>query len=331
MRIALTFNEKRSSDESEAEFDTPDTIGAIARTLASAGHVVTPVEVSGPVDKVILALERLHPELVFNLAEGRTGRFREAFYPALFEQLGIAHTGSGAGALALCHDKALAKRVVAAARVSTPYAQLVRRLDELRAMPLPAIVKPNFEGSSKGITQASVVPRVARAAAVAACERRYPAGALVEEYVDGVDVAVGWVDGLGVLPAIAYAYVPTGPHRIYDLALKRAGRAVRPYAIDAPAAVAAAARAFAALGVVGYGRADFRLTPDGDAVFLEMNPLPTLADDDLYVASGLSRPELLAAIVAAATPRRRTGSPRSPARRAAVARCALPRGRPPAP
>lgn len=325
MRLALTYNLKRSRGEADAELDSAATIRELATALAALGHEVVPIEVSGPIPEIIDRLECARADLVFNLAEGRRGVFREALYPALFEQLGLPHTGSPASVLAICMDKALAKRVVAAAGVRVP-----RDDGEL------VIVKPNFEGSSKGITQASVVPRVARAAAVAACERRYPAGALVEEYVDGVDVAVGWIDGLGVLPAIAYAYVPTGPHRIYDLALKRAGRAVRPYAIDAPAALAAASRAFSALGVVGYGRADFRLTPDGDAVFLEMNPLPTLADDDLYVASGLSRPELLAAIVAAATraaatQRRRTGSARSPARRAAVARCALPRGRPLAP
>src|SRR6185503_17551281 len=132
MRIALTYNEKRSASEAEAEFDSPETIHAIARMLASLGHIVTPVEVGKPVEAVVRELRRLKPELVFNLAEGHGGAFREAFYPALFEHLGLVHTGSPASVLALCMDKAMAKKIVAAARVHTPRAQLVRRLDELR-------------------------------------------------------------------------------------------------------------------------------------------------------------------------------------------------------
>jgi D-alanine-D-alanine ligase len=313
MRIALTFNEKRSDAEHDAEFDSMETILGLARTLASMGHVVTPVEVSGAVDGVIGELRRVAPELVFNLAEGTGGRFREAFYPALLEQLGLPHTGSGASALALSMDKALAKRVVAAARVPTPLARLVRstaELGEIADLVVPVIVKPNFEGSSKGITQASVVTDPAALDAVVAdLLARYPAGVLVEQYIDGIDVAVGWVDGLGVLPPIGYAYEPTGEHSIYDLALKQ-GPPERidvqvPAKLDAVTTqrlLVLARRAFEALGIAGYGRADFRVTPDGSVYFLEMNPLPTLdpRERDLYAAAaaiGKSPRDLLGAIV----------------------------------
>src|SRR5258707_1360931 len=83
--------------------------------LASLGHVVTPVDVSCSIEALIRRLRRIAPDLVFNLAEGQRGRFREAFYPALFEQLGLPHTGSHASVLAVCLDKALAKRIVSAA------------------------------------------------------------------------------------------------------------------------------------------------------------------------------------------------------------------------
>jgi D-alanine-D-alanine ligase len=315
MRIGLTFNQKRSGSEAEAEFDTLDTVHAIARMLASFGHIVTPIEVTRPVDEIVDELRRLAPDLVFNMAEGTRGRFREALLPALCEQLGITHTGSSASVLALCMDKALAKRVIAGARVRTPWARLVRSLDEpLPPIAVPVIVKPNFEGSSKGITQASIVAKPERLAEVVRAQlARYPSGVLIEEYIDGVDVAVGWVEGLGVLPAIAYDYPSTGPNRIYDLDLKQ-GPAER-VELEVPAALTpattralttAATRAFEALGVSGYGRADFRVTEDGRVFFLEMNPLPTLDPEDreLYAAAaahGHTPRELLAAIVASAT------------------------------
>jgi D-alanine-D-alanine ligase len=312
MRIALTYNLRRDGREAHAEFDSRETIAAIASIVRTLGHEVVPVDVTGSIPRVIAMLDKLRPGLVLNLAEGERGTFREAFYPALFEQLGYAHTGSSASVLALCLDKALAKRVVAAAGVRVPRGVLVRDRDDIADVPLPALVKPNFEGSSKGITVASVVttrPRLGPL--VGYLLDRFASGLLVEEFVDGVDVSVAWVDGLGVLPPIAYRYPTTGHFAIYDYALKH--DTPERVMVEIPARLGsdvvdrlddAATRAFAALGVTGYGRADFRVTPDGDVVFLEMNPLPSLApeDIDLYGASALcgkTPADLFACILAA--------------------------------
>ena len=309
MKIALTYNEKRSDAEREAEFDSRDAIAAIARLVASLGHVAVPIDVTGSIPRLTAELQRIAPDIVFNFAEGERGAFREAFYPALFEQLALPHTGSSASTLAVCMDKALAKRVVAGARVRVPRGRLVRSAaDPLGDLEPPLIVKPNLEGSSKGITAASLItePGELRTAVTAALAR-YPGGVLVEEWIPGTEVAVGWVNGIGLLPPIEYRF--DGP--VYDFALKH----LHPERVDVrvPAelsdAVAArlrraASRTFEALGIEGYGRADFRVTPDGEVVFLEMNPLPSLTlaagHDELYVAAaaiGRSPRDLLAAIL----------------------------------
>ena len=304
MRIALTYNEKRTTSEAEAEFDTRATIDALVDRLARLGHTVAAVEVSGPIGALIDRLGRIAPEVVFDIAEGERGAFREAFYPALFEQLGLACTGSSPSTRALCLDKWLAERIVHAAGVRVPGGVVARSVGDLahHALEPPLIVKPNFEGSSKGITSASVVRRPRELeTAVRACLERYPAGALVERFVDGRDVSVAWVDGLGWLPTIAYHHDAI----VYDYALKHITpdrvrieieRAVEPRLRDA------ANRAFEALGVSGYGRADFRITRDGEPVFIELNPLPSLADGELFAAAraiGASPEALLACIVRA--------------------------------
>jgi D-alanine-D-alanine ligase len=300
MRVALTYNLKTSRDEAHAELDTAATIRALATMLGELGHTVTRVEVSGPLERAIGRLRALAPDLVFNIAEGLHGTFREAVWPAVFEQLDLPHTGSGPSVLALCLDKALALRLVAAAGVRVPRGQLVRSIDELGDVAPPLIVKPNFEGSSKGLSL--VTSDVG--ATVADVLARYPAGVLVEEYVAGADVAVGWVEGLGILPAIHYAC----ERPILDREAKLRGIPVE-IAPVSPALRLAAERAFAALGVVGFGRADFRVTPEGEPVFLEMNPLPSLdpAEGDLYSAAGamgVSPRGLIDAIATAGTPRR---------------------------
>jgi D-alanine-D-alanine ligase len=181
------------------------------------------------------------------------------------------------------------------------------KIDELGDLAPPLIVKPNFEGSSKGVRLAR--DRAQLAAAVTTIAGRYPRGVLVEEYVEGIDVAVGWFAGHGQLPPIWYRHDAA----IYDYALKHeTPERVR---VEVPELEpvterrlqVAATRAFEALGVTGYGRADFRITPDGEVVFLELNPLPSLTlatgHDELYVAAahaGLSPRELLGLIVTSA-------------------------------
>ena len=65
---------------------------------------------SGPASRVIARLEALGPDLIFNTAEGHKGKTREAFYPALFEELGVPYTGSDAYTLCVTLDKQLTKR-----------------------------------------------------------------------------------------------------------------------------------------------------------------------------------------------------------------------------
>src|SRR6187455_2259463 len=160
MKIAFTHNLRLTDSEEEAEFDSVETVDGIAAALASAGHEVEKIEVSGPASHLVSRLEASDPDLIFNTAEGRRGRAREAFYPALFDELGFPYTGSDAYVLTLTLDKALTKRIVAAHGIPSPRGRFVTReslsaggLDDL---PFPVIVKPNFEGSSKGISDSSV-------------------------------------------------------------------------------------------------------------------------------------------------------------------------------
>ena len=118
MRIALTYNVRLTDSEEDAEFDSPETIDTIARTLEKAGHQVERVEVTGPASRLVAHLEAFAPDLIFNAAEGRRGKMRRAFYPALFEELGMPYTGSDSYTLCVTLDKAVKKRILASFGVS---------------------------------------------------------------------------------------------------------------------------------------------------------------------------------------------------------------------
>ena len=334
MRIALTHNLRLTDSEEEAEFDTRETVDALASAIERLGHRVERIEVSGPASRTVARLEAFGPDLIFNTAEGRRGRFREAFFPALFDELGMPYTGSDAYALALTLDKQLTKLVLAQHGVSTPRWQYVERPEQLQvnALRYPVMVKPNFEGSSKGITQDSVVEDPLRLhEVVAAALAKYPAGLLVEEFIVGRDVTVPFLEGAapergGVLQPVEYvidtAIAGERRHAIYDYELKtKLDRAV---SVRAPAKLARAQKeriqeqasaVFRVLGVRDLGRIDFRVGEDGRVYFLEINALPSLEPGaGIYVAAaleGLHADGVLGAVIQSAVARYDLAEPRS--------------------
>jgi D-alanine-D-alanine ligase len=298
MRIALTYNLKITSSPEEAEFDSPQTIDAIAGALERAGHEVERIEVSGPASRVIARLEALTPDLIFNTAEGHKGKTREAFYPSLFEELGVPFTGSDAYALCITLDKILTKRILSAYGVPTPRARLVSRatlesgaLDDIA---FPVIVKPNFEGSSKGISGTFSVCEDAYELAEITDRQlnRFEAGLIVERYVRGTDVACHFIEGTGdsgVLDPVEFVIEPqfAGLYNVYDYQLKN----VKPEHVttrpaELPAQViervkSLTRRIVRAMDLRDFGRCEFRVTPPSaghgyEVHFLEVDALPTL-------------------------------------------------------
>ncbi len=319
MRVAYAFNVQQAVEESEAEFDTPETVDYVAGLLEDCGHEVERLDAGLPLPLFVDRLVSARPDLVFNTAEGRSGRFREALYPALYEELGLPYTGSGPWTCAITLDKRLTKSLAAAAGVRTPASLLVQApgdLDELALTP-PLIVKPNFEGSSMGIRESAVVNGVEEARRLAEAELgRFPDGVLVEEFVAGRDVAVAFLEPHGVLGAVEYDFADSSAFYHYELKNERADDVVvRAPAVLSPeqeADLAAAARAvFAACAVRDFARADFRLAGDGTVWFLEVNPLPALLEGaGIYEAAaleGLAPAQVVGAVVESALRRQAAG------------------------
>ncbi|HVX94368.1 MAG TPA: ATP-grasp domain-containing protein [Polyangia bacterium] len=327
MRIAFSHNLRLTDSEEEAEFDSAETVQAIADGLRAGGHEVETIEVTGPASHLAARLESFGPDLIFNTAEGRRGRTREAFYPSLFEELGFPYTGSDAYVLTVTLDKWLTKLVLGQKGIDTPRGRLVtpeefRRLKDPGSLGLafPVIVKPNYEGSSKGIvdeavvrdpkTLAEVLPRALRA---------YPTGVLVEEFVAGTDVTVPFLEGRGddgVLLPVDYLVDPSARSRfnLYDYRLKsaEANKVSVRCPPELPRDVIARLQAISkvatrTLGIRDVGRVDFRLGEDGRIYLLEVNALPSLEHGaSLFAASGreaLSYDETLQSIVESAARR----------------------------
>ncbi|HEY7422918.1 MAG TPA: ATP-grasp domain-containing protein [Gemmataceae bacterium] len=334
MKIGITYDLKADlpvstdlPDDFQEEFDSPVTIEAIAAALRGLGHEV---ELLGDGRELLERLLRQPPDFVFNIAEGHgVGRCREARVPAVLEMLGIPYTGSDPLTLAATLDKDVAKRLVQSAGVPVPRWRVIQPHHQLRTktvlsqrpitLPYTAIVKPAWEGSSKGIRGKCVVDGVEEMVeAVSALRQAHPQPVLVEEYIAGEELTVGVVGNecpqiVGILHV-----VPNQPDErfVYSLEVKRDYRnqvryeswpANQAEAAQTEAVEDAALLAYRALGCRDVSRIDFRLK-DGIAYFLEVNPLPGLNPEssDLVILAclaGWTYEQLIESILRAALER----------------------------
>ncbi len=323
--IAFLHNLQRHQGPEEAEFDTPETVEAIRSALTDLGHRVSLVEASLPTVTLASTLESMAPDLVLNTAEGTHGRFREGFYPGLLEQLKIPYTGSDAYVCTLTLDKHLTKLMVAERGIQVPRWRFVTEMAHLadHDLTFPVIAKPNFEGSSKGITQASVAAdQASLEELVTKALREYPSGLLVEEFIQGQDVTVPYLAEVGVMEPARYHF--GGPQRaygIYDYELKQE----RPDDVEVicpaglPPEVREKLRSFTqiavdTLGVLDFGRVDYRVTESGQVYFIEINALPSLEPGAaIYLAAaefGLKKVgDVLSSVIKSAAKRQKIKKP----------------------
>src|SRR5207248_4673733 len=112
--------------------------------------------------------------------------------------LGIPYTGSDPLTLAVTLDKDCAKRLVKSAGVMVPKDavfypdQDLKELLSRERLPYTAIVKPAWEGSSKGIRGDCVSEKPREVGAlIEALRRDHRQPILVEEYIEGEELTVG--------------------------------------------------------------------------------------------------------------------------------------------
>jgi D-alanine-D-alanine ligase len=335
MRIGITFDLKSDTplpahvpDDFQEEFDSPATIAAIASVLHGLGHEVVEL---GDGRAMLARVLAEPPDFVFNFAEGQgVGRSREARVPAVLEMLGIPYTGSDPLTLAVTLDKDCAKRLVQSVNLTVPQWGLWYPNDDLddistwHYLPYgPMIVKPAWEGSSKGIRGKCVVETPDElAAAIETHRQAYRQPIIAEEYVQGDELTVGVLgnDPPRVLGVMRVVPLTNEERFIYSLEVKRDWRRLVTYECPAkmpPARLKAvedaALKAYGALGCRDVARIDFRLR-DGVPYFLEVNPLPGLNPEssDLVILagrSGVSYPQLITEILHAAMRRHGVAPP----------------------
>jgi D-alanine-D-alanine ligase len=266
----------------------------VAEALRDAGCVVEERDVDAG---LVPALRAAPPDVVWPLLHGATGE--DGAVRDVLDLLGVPYVGAVPSACRIAWDKPVAQSVARAAGLRTPesvalphgtfrelgaqgvLAALVERLG------LPLVVKPARGGSALGV---SVVREVAALPRAMVDCFAYGDVALVEQFVEGVEVAVSVVDigdGPRALPAVEI--VADGGVYDYD-ARYTAGATeffcpARLTEASAQAAADIAVRAHRAFGLRHLSRTDLIVDPDGTPWFLEVNVAPGMTETSLLPQS----------------------------------------------
>ncbi len=335
MDVTLVFNlKKKELDKPEdyfSEFDSEKTVLSIAEAIKKNGHTVNLVEA----DQDLYAYFKTHKtDLVFNIAEGKSSHLRESHVPAILDILNVPYTGSGVTTLALALNKAITKKILRSENIPTPNFQLFYKNHENLdpALKFPLIVKPNREGSAKGISVSNVVHDEKRLfEEVEKIHRFYKQEALVEEFIEGKELTVGILENgkTIILPILEIDFsncVKSGEY-FYSWRMKEFQGNIEmglnptfhcPARLDSHAEKAIkeiALKAHHALGCLDMSRTDIRLSKDNVPYVLEINPLPGLDPEEsnfpmMARAAGIEFSEVVNYIISSAFSRYKKGEPK---------------------
>ncbi|NLN60521.1 MAG: D-alanine--D-alanine ligase [Deltaproteobacteria bacterium] len=226
-------------------------------------------------------------DLAFLALHGKYGE--DGCLQGLLELLGLPYTGSGVLASALGMDKHFCRQFLAASGIDVPKTIAVTKPDwtsDVQAttadrieseIGFPCVIKPAREGCSTAVTKAvsreDVNPALTNAFL-------WDNTALIEEFLTGMEVTCGILEGDRPFPLIPSETIPTDRNSILSLEdkfLYGKGENKTPARLPETSLKKiqeTALATFTALNLRCYARIDMFVLPDGRIVVLEANTLP---------------------------------------------------------
>jgi D-alanine-D-alanine ligase len=276
--------------------DEPSTEYHVIGAVRALGHNVSVLGVMKDIEETILGLKEQRPDLVFNLTEHLGGNRRfDKNIAALLELSQIPFTGTGSTGLLLSRDKILCKQLLGLYKIRVPrfaYFPEGKNIRLPKKLQFPLVVKPAFEDSSEGISNASIVEsQEALIERVQFVHEGWHQAAIAEEYIEGRELYASILGNkrLFVLPIRECYFNPEedkgprlatyrvkwhkeyrekwniefGPAQLETTVVKKIERVCK--------------KVYRILHLQDYGRIDLRLTPNNKIFILEANSNPDLA------------------------------------------------------
>ncbi len=288
----------------------------VVRNLDSKKYKVIPIKISkdgqtfrkDAKNYVFSQLSTVNCQLFFIALHGPNGE--DGTVQGFLQLVGLPYTGSKVLASALAMDKIYSRKLFTHAGLKTPEFQVVEKgkmkNQILKNLKFPVFVKPHNQGSSVGTTKVVRKKNLRDALDLAFSFSRL---ALVEEYIDGVEItcAVLGNDKPKALPLVEI--VPKTEFFDYEAKYNESMcNEICPARINrrlTKKAQSAAIKAYKGIGCQGFGRVDM-IIKDNEIYVLEVNTIPGLTPISLLPkaakAAGINYSNLLEKIISYSNP-----------------------------
>jgi D-alanine-D-alanine ligase len=278
------------------EPEEPSTEYHVIQTARELGYEVSVLGLEDDITVIVNELNESRPDIVFNLTEQLGGdRSMDRNIAAVLDMLDIPYTGSGPVGLMLSRDKELSKQLLTQHRIRVPGFVCINQNQKVRipkTLKYPLVVKPAFEDSSEGISNASLVNNEnSLLERISFVHERWQQPVIIEEYIEGREFYAAVIGNkrLTVLPIRECLFdsdSSEGPQlATYRVKWNRKYREkwnIRFDFADIEKPIVEnieriCKRVYRLLRIRDYGRIDLRLTPDNKLVVLETNPNADIA------------------------------------------------------
>ena len=294
----------------------------VSDALTAAGYRVLALDVTAD---LVATLRGERPDAAYIALHGKYGE--DGTIQELLEFLGIPYSGPGVVASALAWDKSIAKHLFAEKGIPTPAwitltADAFKEMGAATALDLvpdavggfPVAVKPARQGSALGLRRVETAADLADALLDALS---YDTSAIVEKWIDGVELAVsvlGDGDTITVLPPVEIS----PKDGLYDFSARLSADDVDFFAPAritpelADEACRVAREVHEALGCRDVSRVDLMLDEEGRPFVLESNTSPGMTETSLLPmaaeAADLTFTDVVSRIIEAALARTESGT-----------------------
>lgn len=288
MKIGFCFDCKEdygylSNDLFFCDFIAPTAITFVKESIEKCGHEVILI---GNYEKLLKYLKSESDiDLIITAAEGMLSRNRESWISSICEMYNTPYAGSDTYALVVTLDKALTKIIAKHLNITTPKFIEICDLDEINMLSFdfPAILKPNYEGSSMGVKIVNNKKEVYEHAQM--LFERYSNKLILEEYIPGKEITVSIIEENGhphILGMVESLQNNNKIMPVYSSEIKRifGCKKILPRISKHTKLLLEkfALKVYTYLKCNDYCRIDFRLDKDDNPYLLEVTPLPSLSE-----------------------------------------------------
>lgn len=250
-------------------------------------HVMEGEELIAPVDKSDFSFfvngEKIKPDYAFIMIHGTPGE--DGVLQGYFDLLNIPYSATGVYASALTFHKFYCDNFLRAFNIKMARSAYFQKGDPfdskklVEEFGLPMFIKPSAGGSSFGVTKVKDEAEIPTAVEAAYAESN---DCLVEEFIDGMELAVGVceIDGR-IIPFLPTEVIPAGDFFDYDSKYTIGGATeitpARIPELKIKECQQLTVKLYKLIGCHGIVRIDFILKND-EFYFLEANTIPGMTE-----------------------------------------------------